>query len=145
MPLIMYWETLQWSKEISLLNPRRCSFLDLQNISMIVFFFCFFTLFSKSCNQRFRIFFSQIYLLQSSTIEILSNMISVNKVVNKYRCYSRNLLMILLISFFYSLLYFKGIREIRVVWTDIEKELVFFYRIDFIELKLLNFLVWPMY
>ena len=132
---------MQWSKEISLLNPRRCSFLDLQNISMIVFF----TLFSKSCNQRFRIFFSQIYLLQSSTIEILSNMISVNKVVNKYRCYSRNLLMILLISFFYSLLYFKGIREIRVVWTDIEKELVFFYRIDFIELKLLNFLVWPMY
>ena len=84
---------------------------------------------------------SQIYLLQSYAFEILSDVISVNKVVNKYRCYSRNLLMILMISFFLSLLYFKGIIEITVVWTDIEKEIVIFYTIDFIELKLLKFFV----
>ena len=49
--------------------------------------------------------------------------------------------MILVIGFFLSLLYFKGIREITVVWTDIEKEIVIFYTIDFIELKLLKFFV----
>ena len=133
---------MQRSKKISLWNSTSYSFIILPNISKILFF-CFFPLFSKSCNQRFRIFFSQIYLLQSSTAESLSNVISVNKFINKYICYSPNLLMILLISFFLSLLYFKGIREIRVVGTDIES--VIFYRIDFAELKLFNFLVWPMY